>query len=137
MRTVYYFDMDGVLDNFHKEKYNFYNACNRNWIANLEPFAENVALVRALINSGKSVYILTKAASDNARLGKIDWLAKHIPELDINKRFICIVGSGRKVDYMRTKTGILIDDDLKNINPWVKAGLKAIYLETKGAKITL
>lgn len=135
-RRVYYFDMDGVIANFHKEPYKYTNAINREWIANLEPFAENVELIRNLIKNNKSVYILSKAASEEARLGKLDWLAKHIPELN-PKRVIVIVGNGKKVDYMVTKTGILVDDDLKNIRPWTKAGHKAIHLEIKGQAIAL
>jgi 5'(3')-deoxyribonucleotidase len=135
-RTVYYFDMDGVIANFHKEPYKFANAINREWIANLDPFMDNVNVIRNLIANGKSVYILTKAASENAKLGKLDWLAKYIPELN-PKRVIVIVGNGKKVDYMATKTGILVDDDMKNIRPWVKAGHKAIHLEIKGEKIAL
>ena len=135
-RTVYYFDMDGVIANFHKEPYKYINAINREWIANLEPFMDNVNLIRSLIQNGKSVYILSKAASENARLGKIDWLAKYIPELKTN-RIIVIVGNGKKVDFMRTKTGVLVDDDIKNIRPWTKAGHKAIHLTVKGETITL
>lgn len=134
-RKVYYFDMDGVIANFHKEPYKYMNAINRKWIANLDPFMNNINIVRDLIANGKSVYILTKAASEEARLGKIDFLAKYIPELDIEKRFICIVGNGKKVDYMRTKTGILIDDDMKNIRPWMQKGLEYVFLETKGQTI--
>ena len=135
-RTVYYFDMDGVLSNFHKKPFKYENAINREWIANLEPFTENVELVRKLIKSGKSVYILSKAASEDAKLGKIDWLTKYIPELN-KKRIIVIVGNGKKVDYMKTKTGILIDDDIKNTRPWAKAGHKVITLEYKGQKVAL
>ena len=50
---------------------------------------------------------------------------------------IVIVGNGKKVDYMKTKTGILIDDDMKNIRPWIKAGHKAIHLEVKGQVIAI
>ena len=135
-RTVYYFDIDGVLANFHKEPYKFTNAINREWIANLDPFVENVELVRELIRNGKSVYILSKAASENAKLGKLDWLAKYIPELN-PKRVIVIVGNGKKVDFMRTKTGVLIDDDIKNTRPWIKAGHKAITLEYRGQTVVL
>ena len=135
-RTVYYFDIDGVLANFHKEPYKFTNAINREWIANLDPFVENVELVRELIRNGKSVYILSKAASENARLGKLDWLAKHIPELN-PKRVIVIVGNGKKVDFMRTKTGVLIDDDIKNTRPRMKAGHKAVTLEFRGQTVAL
>lgn len=136
-RTVYYFDMDGVIANFHKEPYKYTNAINRQWIANLDPFMDNINVIKNLIANGKSVYILTKAASEDARLGKMDFLARYIPELNLNKRFICIVGNGKKVDYMKTKTGILVDDDMKNITPWMKKGLGYIYLATKGEKIAL
>lgn len=135
-RKVYYFDMDGVLANFHKEPYSYMNAINREWIANLDPFMGNVQVVRDLLTAGKSVYILTKAASESAKQGKLDWLAKYIPELPA-KRFICIVGSGKKVDYMVTKTGMLIDDDMKNLRPWAKAGKATYFVETKGAQIVL
>lgn len=135
-RTTYYWDMDGVIANFHKEPYKFANAINREWIANLEPFEENVATLRAMLKAKKSVYILTMAASENARLGKIDWLKKFVPELDTNNRFICIVGSGRKVDRMVTKNGVLIDDSKKNTVPWTKGGHKAILIE-RGAKVEI
>ena len=135
-RTVYYFDMDGVISNFHKEPFKYVNAINRQWISNLEPFMDNVNLIRNLIKEGKSVYILSKAASENAKLGKIDWLNKYIPELKLN-RIIVIVGNGKKCDYMKTKTGILIDDDKTNINQWIKAGHKGILLKEKGERVTL
>ena len=135
-RQVYYFDMDGVINNFHKEPYKYANAINRQWISNLEPFMHNINIIRRMIADGKSVYILSKAASEQAKLGKIDWLAKYIPELKQN-RIIIILGNDKKCDYMKTKTGILIDDDKTNINQWVKAGHKGILLQYKGQKIEL
>jgi 5'(3')-deoxyribonucleotidase len=132
----YYFDMDGVLANFHKEAYQYSNAINRNWIANLDPFMGNINIVRELIAQGNEVFILSKAASETAKLGKIDWLAKYIPEMKISN-IIIIVGNGKKVDYIRTETGILVDDDMKNIRPWMKAGFDFIYVESKGMTITL
>ena len=130
---TYYVDMDGVIANFHKEKYSYVNAINRQWIASLEPFIHNVNIVKSLIAKGNTVYILTKAASENARLGKIDWLAEYLPEITIDK-FICIVGNGKKVDYIK-EDGTLIDDDKKNTTPWEKAGHKAILLASKGELI--
>ena len=135
-RTVYYFDMDGVIANFHKEEYKYINAINKEWISNLDPFMDNINIIKELIAKKKSIYIITKAASVEAKEGKIEWLAKYIPELNI-KRFICIVGYGKKPDYMRTKTGILIDDDIKNCKQWAKAGHKYIYVEAKGQKVDL
>ena len=133
---TYYFDIDGVLANFHKEPFKYTNAINREWIANLDPFMANINIVKSLIANGHKVYILSKAASEDARLGKIDWLEKHIPELAY-ENIIIIVGNGKKVDYMATADGILVDDDMKNIRPWTKAGHQAIYVEVKGETIAL
>lgn len=136
MKKTYYFDMDGVLANFHKEPYCYANAINRQWIANLEPFTGNVAIVRELIAQGNEVFILSKAASETAKLGKLDWLAKYIPEMKTSN-VIILVGGGKKVDHIRTSTGILVDDDMRNIRPWKKAGFEYIYVEIKGTTITL
>ena len=136
MTRAYYFDMDGVIANFHKAyAINKATALSRSAMANLEPFAENVATVRRLILEKKTVYILTKAANEAGRAGKVEWLAKYIPEVTA-ERFICIVGHGNKVDYIR-EDGVLVDDDPKNTRPWVKAGHKAILLKVKGEVVNL
>lgn len=70
MKNTYYFDMDGVLCNFHKEPYNKAKACSFEWISTLEPFMYNVQLVRDLINNGYSVYINSLAASEQAKQGE-------------------------------------------------------------------
>ena len=133
---TYYFDMDGVLANFHKAYATDKNtAASREAMANLEPFTENVATVRRLIAEGVKVYILTKARNEAGKAGKIDWLAKHIPELALVD-FICIVGYGRKVDFIR-EAGVLVDDDPKNTRQWVKAGYEAITLTEKGEAVVL
>ena len=136
MNKAYYFDMDGVLANFHKAyAENKAVAMNRNAMANLEPFEENVALVREMIALGIKVYILTKAANEAGMLGKVEWLKKHIPELTA-EQFICIVGHGKKIDFIR-EDGVLVDDDKKNLRPWEKAGHEVYFVEEKGAKIVL
>ena len=132
---TYYFAMDGVIENFHKEPYKYTNAINREWIANLDPFMDNVNVIRNLIARGENVYILSKAAHEKAGLGKIDWLAKYIPELSIDK-IIIIVGNGKKCDYIK-EAGILVDDDKTNINQWIKAGYEIVLLKTKGEKVIL
>ena len=130
---TYYFDMDGVLADFHSTYTERAQALSRDYLANLAPFIENVKTVRNLIAHGEKVYILTKAANEDAKAGKIDWLAKYIPEI-MAEQFICIVGSGRKVDYIR-EAGILVDDDPTNIRQWVKGGFKGYLVETKGAAV--
>lgn len=131
---TYYFDMDGVLTDFHREAYSYMNAINREWIANLLPFMGNVEAVRNLLAHGHKVYILTKAASEDAKAGKIDWLNKYLPEVVEN--FICIVGNGKKVDYIR-EAGMLVDDDPKNLRPWAKAGYEVLLVEHKGQTVFL
>lgn len=127
--------MDGVLADFHSAyALNKTAALHREIMANLIPFAANVELVRRLITSGETVYILTKAANEEGKQGKIDWLSKYIPELD-NEHFICI-SKGRKVDYIREE-GMLIDDDQKNLRPWRKAGYTTYFVEVKGERINL
>ena len=133
--AIYYWDMDGVLCNFHKEPYKYANAINRQWIANLEPFAYNVDTVKTLIREGHTVYILTAAASEQAKEGKKDWLSKYLPMVTMD-RFICIIGNGKKVDYIKEE-GTLIDDSKKNTIPWEKAGHKAILLNQKGETVRL
>ncbi len=134
--TTYYWDMDGVLANFHKAyATNKGVALSRKGMAELEPFTENIQTLRQQIAAGALVYILTKAANEDGKAGKLDWLARFIPEMTA-ERFICIVGSGRKVDHIR-EDGILVDDDPKNTRQWEKAGHKALLLTYKGEAVTL
>lgn len=134
-RKVYYFDMDGVLANFHKEPYSYANAISREWIVNLDPFMGAIEVVKRLMAEGKSVYINSLAASEEAKQGKIEWLAKYLPEIKSN-HIIIIVGNGKKAEHMRTKTGILVDDKASNCRQWTKiSGQPAIWVEQKGVVI--
>lgn len=135
MRT-YYFDMDGVLANFHKAyATNKATALSETAMKNLEPFEENVSLANKLIEMGEKVYILTKAANEKAKMGKLAWLAKYMPKLE-EENFICIVGHGRKIDFIK-EDGMLIDDDKKNLKPWANEGHETYFVEVKGEPIRL
>ena len=130
---TYYWDMDGVLANFHKAyATDKAVALKRNAMANLEPFAENVETLRSLIAAGHTCYILTKAANAEGAQGKVEWLAKYVPEMD--EAHIIIITKGRKVDNIRGD-GILVDDDSANTRQWEKAGHKAILLTEKGEAV--
>lgn len=132
---TYYWDMDGVLANFHKAYANDHAvALKREAMANLEPFVDNVNTLRKLIRDGHTCYILTKAANADGAQGKVEWLAKFVPEMD--EAHTIIINKGRKVDNIR-EAGILIDDDTANTRQWIKAGYEAITLNTKGEAVRI
>lgn len=131
MTNNYYFDMDGVLANFHEHKDGWKYASSYKFIRNLKPFMEAINTCKKMIETGENVYISSLCASENAKKAKIDWLAEYIPELKVS-HIVIIVGKGKKNEHMLTEDGILIDDKESNIKAWRKAGMKAIYVETKG-----
>lgn len=136
--ATYYFDVDGVLANFHE----VYNPANRaesltyNFIRNLKPFIENITLVKTLIATGNEIYISTLVTNETTKKARIDWLAEMLPEIE-ESHIITIIGHGNKSQFMKTKDGILVDDKKANCKQWEKAGHKAIWVEVKGGKIEL
>ena len=136
--ATYYFDVDGVLANFHE----VYDPANRpvsqtyEFIRNLRPFVENIALVKELIATGNEVYISTLVANVETERARIDWLGEYLPEISFG-HIITIVGYGNKAQFMRTEDGILVDDKKANCRQWEKAGHTAYWLEEKGGKIEL
>ena len=109
--------MDGVLadfnnepqalERFEKEKGFFYN---------LKPIKENIEFIKALVDSGESVRILSASPNEIADDDKIKWLRKYMPY--INKNRIIIIRNGQnKADFVETKgKNILFDDYGKNCN---------------------
>ena len=118
-KKYYYCDMDGVLadfnnepqalERFEKEKGFFYN---------LKPIEENIEFIKALVDSGESVRILSASPNKIADDDKIKWLRKYMPY--INKNRIIIIRNGQnKADFVETKgKNILFDDYGKNCNQW-------------------
>ena len=136
--TNYYFDVDGVLADFHSE----YDPANRTasltykFVRNLKPFTENVQAVKALVAKGEQVFISTIVANENTSKARIEWLAEYLPEIPA-ERVITIMGHGNKAEHMMTEDGILVDDKKANCRQWEKAGHKALWIEVKGGHIEL
>ena len=139
MKKTYYFDVDGVLADFHnpyRELNNRFASCTYEFIRNLKPFTNNINLVKNLVADGNRVYISTMVANENTKKARLEWLAENLPEIP-QYRIITIVGHGNKAKNRKTKVGILVDDKKENCRQWEKEGLQAVWVEEKGGNINL
>lgn len=114
-----YVDMDGVLANFAEQE----NAVERfekerGFFQRLSPMQKNVNAVRFL-NQLKNVNVFILSASPNRKADKDKkiWLKKYLPELE-NTQIIIMRNGKKKVDYMKTADGLLLDDYGQNCREW-------------------
>lgn len=133
--TNYYFDVDGVLADFHSvyDNKNRAKSLTYGFIRELKPFMENIKVIRQLLAEGNDVYISSMVANEATKQARMDWLAEFLPEVD--EDHIILLMKGRKVDHMKTADGVLVDDKEANCKQWMKAGHKAVFLQVKGAKV--
>ena len=130
VKKVIYCDMDGVLADFNKEP----NAVERfatekGFFYKLEPIADNVKALEYL-SRYYTIYILSASPNAKADKDKIKWLKKYAPFIKKENIILCRNGE-KKVDFMVTDLGILLDDYGKNCREWCEKRGNISYKITK------
>lgn len=143
MPKRYYIDMDGTLFKYDITAYTGDNPRwlrkNEHYFRDLEPDRKMLEFVDKLYNqcrySGDELFILTSLPMNSAIFNehfhdKIVSLHKWCPCIDIEHILISVTSKNDAVEYIRDHTltadDILIDDYMKNIRDWEKAGGTAV-----------
>ena len=122
-----YFDMDGVLADFNAEKDAVERfAVEKDFFKNLQPREQWLREAKKHIRLGFDVGVITASPNHQADLDKKAWLEKWLPELPLEKVFICRIGENKADHVPQVENAILYDDYGKNCKEWENAGGIAI-----------
>ena len=122
-----YVDMDGVIADFNNEP----NAIEHfktepNFFRTLKPI-NKFGFEQLLSRKDINLFVLTASPNKQADKDKRAWLKYYYPKLKKSQIIMCRLGQN-KADFMKTKTGILLDDYGKNCSKWRERGNVAIKI---------
>ena len=122
-----YFDMDGTIAKWRDVPVE--ESRNPGYYLNLEPEVELLSFVRAEIEYGKNIYILSSYYTDTrALLEKKKWLDKFLPEIDSAHCLFVPYGENKAkfivsmLHREMSEKDVLIDDHTPNLQRWEISG---------------
>lgn len=116
-----YCDMDGVIADFEGQPKALERfQTEKGFFKQLTPINKE-GLQALLTNPYINLFILSASPNKQADKDKIQWLKYHYPQIKKNHIIIMRVGQN-KANFIKTESGILLDDYGKNCQEWIESG---------------